>query len=93
MQGGGDDNPDLMEMRLDTLRQNALNSGYKEDEIEVKWITDEEWAVIRAELIKPTPEQISEQEKEALIQAKIREQAIATLITEGKLDQDGKIIK
>ncbi|MDP1575945.1 MAG: FAD-dependent oxidoreductase, partial [Cypionkella sp.] len=46
----GDDKPDLMEMRLDTLKQNALNAGYKEDEIEVKWVTDEEWAAIQADL-------------------------------------------
>ena len=47
MQSGGDDRPDLIEMRLNTLKQNALNAGYKEDEIEVKWVTDEEWAVIQ----------------------------------------------
>lgn len=47
MQSGGDDRPDLMKMRLNTLKQNALNAGYKEDEIDVKWITDEEWAVIQ----------------------------------------------
>jgi hypothetical protein len=47
MQSGGDDREDLMEMRLNTLKQNALNVGYKEDEIEVKWVTDEEWAVIQ----------------------------------------------
>ena len=47
MQGGGDDREDLMEMRLNTLRQNALNAGYTEDQIEVKWVTDEEWAAIQ----------------------------------------------
>ena len=47
MQGGGDDRPDLMEMRLNTLKQNALNAGYKEDEIDVRWVTDDEWAVIQ----------------------------------------------
>lgn len=47
MQSGGDDRPDLMEMRLDTLRQNALNAGYTEDQIEVKWVTDAEWAIIQ----------------------------------------------
>jgi len=54
MQSGGDDRPDLMEMRLNTLKQNALNAGYKEDEIEVKWVTDEEWAAIK-EANKPIP--------------------------------------
>lgn len=86
MQGGGDDRPDLMEMRLNTLKQNALNAGYKEDEIEVKWVTDAEWAAIDAELNKPTPEQIAEQEREALIQAKIREMAEAELVKEGRLE-------
>lgn len=47
MQGGGDDLPGLMEMRLNTLKQNALNAGYTEDQIEVKWVTDEEWAAIQ----------------------------------------------
>lgn len=54
MQGGGDDREDLMAMRLDTLRQNALNAGYKEDQIDVKWVTDEEWAAIQ-EANKPVP--------------------------------------
>jgi len=92
-QSGGDDRADLKEMRLTTLKQNALNAGYKEDEIEVKWVTDAEWTVILADLNKPTPEQIEEKEKETLIQAEIREQAIAELIKEGKLDKDGKIVK
>jgi hypothetical protein len=48
VQGGGGDSPELMEARLDTLRQNALNAGYTEEEIEVKWVTDEEWATIEA---------------------------------------------
>lgn len=91
MQGGGDDRPDLMEMRLDTLRQNALNAGYSEDEIEVKWVTDEEWAAIQADLNKPTPEQLAEREKEIMIQAKIREQAISVLQEEGKITASGKL--
>jgi len=44
----------LEAMRLDTLRQNALNAGYKEDEIEVKWIDEAEWATIQ-EANKPKP--------------------------------------
>lgn len=92
MQGGGDDNPDLMEIRLDTLKQNAINAGYKENEIEVKWVTDAEWALIQTDLNKSTPEQIAGAEKETLVQAKIRELAIAALKAEGKMDKDGKII-
>jgi hypothetical protein len=93
MQGGGDDRSDLMEMRLNTLKQNALNAGYKEDEIEVKWVTDEEWAAIQADLNKPTPEQIEKAATEALIQSKIREQAITALKIEGKLTVDGMVTR
>ena len=85
MQGGGYEDEKLRDARLDTLKQNALNAGYKEEEIEVKWVTDEEWSQIEATLNQPTPEQIAEQEKEALIQAKMREMAEAALIAEGKL--------
>ena len=41
-QSGGDDKPDLKEMRLDTLKQNALNAGIAEADIEVGWATPEE---------------------------------------------------
>lgn len=54
MQSGGDDREDLMEMRLNTLKQNALVAGYTEDQIDVKWVTDEEWAAIQ-EANKPVP--------------------------------------
>ena len=93
MQSGGE-SPDsaLMAKRLNTLKQNALNAGYTEDEIDVKWVTDEEWAVIQADLNKPTPEQLAEQAKEALIQAKMRESAITALKEEGRLTLDGEIV-
>lgn len=42
MQSGG-----KTEAHLNTLKQNALNAGHKENEIEVKWVTDEEWATIQ----------------------------------------------
>lgn len=56
MQGGGYDvdKPELTVTRLNTLKQNALNAGYAEDEIEVKWVTDEEWVAIQ-EANKPIP--------------------------------------
>ena len=54
MQSGGDDREDLKESRLNTLKQNALTSGYKEEDIEVKWVTDEEWVTIQ-EANKPIP--------------------------------------
>lgn len=54
MQSGGYDNINLREMRLNTLKQNAINAGYKEDEIEVKFVTDSEWVEIQ-EANKPVP--------------------------------------
>jgi len=53
-QSGGDDIPELMEARLDTLKQNVLNAGYSESDIEVKFVTDAEFAAIM-EAIKPIP--------------------------------------
>lgn len=44
-------------------------------------------------LIPLTAEEVENQKKESLIQAKIRELAITALKTEGKLDKDGKINK
>ncbi len=46
-----------------------------------------------AEKMKPTPEQIATAAAEKLIRVKMREQAIAELIKEGKLTADGKIPK
>lgn len=55
MQSGGrtHPNPDIdnieyAENNLNILKQNALNAGYKEEDIEVKWVTEEEWSVINA---------------------------------------------
>jgi len=64
-QSGGDDRPDLMEMRLDTLRINAINAGYKEDQIEVKWVTDAEFQA----LIAPSAEELAAQAKKQAINA------------------------
>ena len=85
MQSGGYEDEKLRDARLDTLKQNALNSGYKEKDIEVKWVSNEELQPLMVALNQPTPEQIAAKEKEALIQAKIREMAEAELIAEGKL--------
>jgi len=49
MQGGEDDRPDLSEMRLNTLKQNALNAGHAEADIEVKWVTEAEYAAAKLE--------------------------------------------
>jgi hypothetical protein len=76
---------DLENMRLKTLTQNAINQGHEPDDIETKFVSEEEWQVIERELNKPTPEQLAEKEKEALIQSKIRELAMTALEAEGKL--------
>jgi len=40
--------------RLNTLKQNAINAGYAETDIEVSYITDAEFAVVM-EAMKPVP--------------------------------------
>ena len=39
---------------LDTLKQNAINAGYTEGDIEVKFVTDEEYQII-LDSMKPIP--------------------------------------
>lgn len=76
---------DLESMRLNTLTQNAIKQGYKKAGIVTKFVSQEEWLAIEKELNKPTPEQIAEKKREALIQAKMRELAVTALINEGTL--------
>ena len=68
MQSGGDDKADLMEMRLNTLKQNAINAGHAEAGIEVKWVTDAEYEAAKAEY----PNEVAAQAAQA---AKAAEQA------------------
>ena len=64
MQFGGDDaTVKLKAARLATLTTNALNAGYTADQIEVKWVTDEEYAA----LIAPTAEEVAAQMKQQAI--------------------------
>jgi hypothetical protein len=49
------------------------------------------WPIIEAERIAAEKTEKEEAEKESLIQAKMREQAITALKVEGKLTLDGKI--
>jgi hypothetical protein len=51
------------------------------------------WPIIEAERIAAEETAKEEAEKETLIQAKIREQAITALKVEGKLDKDGLIAR
>lgn len=75
-------------INLETLRQNAINAGYKEADIEVKYITDGEFQVITDAI--PKPESTEEQFNETKIQAKIRELVIKSLIADGELPKDYK---
>jgi len=65
MQSGGYDDAALTATRLDTLRQNAINAGYQESDIEVKWVTAEEYAALMA----PTADEIQAQMKQQAIDA------------------------
>ena len=50
MQSGGDDIPSMMSERLNTLLQNAVNSGYAVNQVTVSWLTNEEWAQMASKL-------------------------------------------
>ena len=63
MQSGGYEDEALRETRLATLTTNALNAGYTADQIEVKWVTDAEYAA----LIAPTAEEVAAQMKQQAI--------------------------
>ena len=91
-QSGGETHPDpkiddkaYAEVNLETLRQNAINAGYAEKDIEVKFVTDEEFEVL-LEVSKPEPTE--EQLNEDKIKFRMREIAIDSLKSEGKLPVD-----
>jgi len=61
----------LEAMRLDTLKKNAINAGYKEGDIEVKWVTEAEYEAAKA--VDPNEiSRIAEQEV-AKVKAKLAE--------------------
>lgn len=84
MQSGGYDDEKLRDARLDTLKQNALNAGYKEADIEVKWISDEELQPLMAALNQPTEQEVYISQQKSILRG-IREQQIDALI-EGDTD-------
>ena len=63
MQSGGYEDEALRDARLATLTTNALNAGYTADQIEVKWVTDAEYAALTA----PTAEEVAAQMKQQAI--------------------------
>lgn len=65
---------------LNTLLWNAVNAGHKEEDVEVKFVTDEEFNVfLEASKLAPTEEQIYEEK----IQKRMRELAIESLAEKG----------
>jgi len=86
-QSGGETHPDpkiddkaYAEVNLETLRQNAINAGYAEKDIEVKFVTQAEYETLaEASKPEPTPEQIYEKRVTAKEKEIIRRQAIAEL--------------
>jgi len=69
-QSGGETHPDpqiddgvYAEANLETLRQNAINAGHSEKDIEVKFVTQEEYeTLLEASNPVPTPEQLYEEQ-------------------------------
>lgn len=85
MQSGGYDDEALRASRLDTLRQNAINAGYAEGEIEVKWVTGEELAaLIAANYVPPRIEFLTNrQAKRQLVAMGLYEQIEAAVLAMG----------
>jgi coenzyme F420-reducing hydrogenase delta subunit len=89
-QSGGyvEGDKELSDKRLSILKENAINSGYKEDQIEVKWISEEQSSTI-IEAFNTSDDAIINR----IISDKVKEIAIADLVSEGKLTKDGKLRK
>ena len=50
---------------LGTLIKNAVNSGYKEKDIEEKYVTQEEWKIIvQEQIVKPAQDKAKQKEVE-----------------------------
>jgi len=86
-QSGGETHPDpkiddkiYAEANLETLRQNAINAGYSKKEIEVKFVTQEEYeTLIEISKPEPTEEQIYEEQVVAKGKEILRTMAVAEL--------------
>ncbi|MCK4817101.1 hypothetical protein KA005_15130 [bacterium] len=72
--------------RLATLFENALNAGYEENEIETKWVTNEEYQIVLDS--QPVPKPTEKGVNEVKIKTKIRKLAITELIKEEELPAD-----
>ena len=89
-QSGGRTHPKIddkiyAETNLETLRQNAINAGYDLKDIEVKFVTQEEYEILmEASMPEPTTEQIYEVKVKLKEKEIIRRQAVAELKKEEK---------
>jgi len=89
-QSGGRTHPKIddkvyAETNLETLRQNAINSGYNLKDIEVKFVTDVEFKeLIETSKPIPTTEQIYEEQIKLKEKEILRRQAITELEKEKK---------
>lgn len=91
-QSGGETHPnseiddeEYAQMNLDVLLQNAINMGYKEKDVEVRFVTDEEFEILK-EISEPEPTE--EQLNEEKIKLRIRKLAVESLKAEGELPED-----
>lgn len=91
-QSGGETHPDpkvddkeYAKMNLEILRQNAINAGYKAKDVEVKFVTDKEFEILK-EISEPEPTE--EQLNEEKIRLRIRKLAVESLKTDGELPVD-----
>ena len=89
-QSGGETHPnpeinnkEYAQTNLNVLLQNAINAGYKKDEVEVKFVTDAEYQVIlEASIPEPTKEQLYQTAIKVKGKEILRRQAIAELEAE-----------
>ncbi len=73
----------LEAIRFETIKQNIINAGYTENQIEIKWVTDEELASIIASQPK-TPNQIMEEARikiQELLDSTARERLYDNIFT------------
>ena len=81
----------ISSLRLSTLYDNAIKQGYTENQIEVKWVTDDQLHILMNDTYAPTKDEIENRKIEEMISLKIREQALSALKEDGKLDSEGRL--
>ena len=90
-QSGGSTQADL-----DVMVQNAVNGGYKKEDVEVKYITPKEWKIIEEEQIrKPAREAaLLKKQQDEIEQQKVEEEAKQALnLTDEQFNKLKKALK